>query len=150
MKEFGEHYVRGLGMSARNNALAYGYSITATASFGMLAHSAGPLSVLRIFVFVAGNGVAFAGVNSLVTRGYRERVEEEPPLVVALSTSFSILSISAAVGLVALLGWAVGGWVAWFLGAMLGTWIYLSVSALEMAVARTLHLTVADRDPQYR
>ena len=43
MNDFGEHYRRGLGMSARNNALAYGYSITATASFGMLVHTDGPI-----------------------------------------------------------------------------------------------------------
>ena len=150
MREFGEHYVRGLGMSARNNALAYGYSITATASFGMLAHTDGPLSVLKVFVFVTGGGVAFASINALVTRGYRQRVEQEPPVIVALSTSFSVLSISAAVGLALLLGWALGGWAAWLLAALLGTWMYLSVSALEMAIARTLHLTVAEGDPQHR
>jgi hypothetical protein len=33
-----------LGMSARNNALAYGYSITVTASFGVLALTAKPVS----------------------------------------------------------------------------------------------------------
>jgi hypothetical protein len=150
MKEFSEHYVRGLGMSARNNALAYGYSITATASFGMLAHTDGPLSVLRIFAFVIGSGIAFAGVNALVTRGYRQRVEEEPPVVVALSTSLSVVSISASVALALLLGWGLGGWVAWLLVALLGTWLYLSISALEMALARTLHLTVAEGHPKHR
>jgi hypothetical protein len=109
MREFGEHYLRGLGMSARNNALAYGYSVAATASFGMLAHTDGPLTVLHIFMFIVGNGIAFAGINALVTRGFRHRVEREPPVVVALSTSLSVVSISAAVGLVALLGWGLGG-----------------------------------------
>lgn len=33
-------------------------------------------------------------------------------MVVALSTSFSAVSISAAVGLAGLLGWAIGGWMA--------------------------------------
>ena len=103
MKEFGEHYRRGLGMSARNNALAYGYSVTATASFGMLAHTAGPMSILRIFMFVLGSGIAFAGVNALVTRGFRQRVEEEPPVVVALATAFALVSISAGVGIAAVM-----------------------------------------------
>jgi hypothetical protein len=150
MREFAEHYVRGLGMSARNNALAYGYSITVTASFGVLAHTDGPLSLLKIFVFVGGSGGAFAGINALVTRGYRQRVEQEPPVIVALSTSFSFISVSVAVGLAALLGWGIGGWGAWLLGALLGTWMYLSVSALEMAVARALHITVGDVDPEHR
>jgi hypothetical protein len=137
-------------MSARNNALAYGYSIAATASFGMLVHTDGPPSVLRIFMFVLGNGIAFAGVNALVTRGFRQRVEQEPPVVVALSTSLAAVSISAAVGMVLLFGWGVGGWVAWLLGALLGTWAYLSIAALEMALARTLHLTVGEGDPAHR
>jgi hypothetical protein len=150
MSEFGEHYWRGLGMSARNNALAYGYSVTATASFGMLAHTDGPLSVLHVFMFVVGSGIAFAGVNALVTRGYRQRVEQEPPVVTALASSFAVVSVSAAVALTTLLGWAVGGWLAWLLGAVLGTWLYLSISAAEMALSRTLHLAVGDEDPEKR
>jgi hypothetical protein len=137
-------------MSTRNNALAYGYSITTTASFGMLVHVDGPMSVLKIFMFVIGAGVAFAVVNAVVTRGFRQRVEREPPVVVALATSFSVLSMSAGVGLVALLGWALGGWVAWLLAALLSSWTYLSIGALEMAIARALHLTVGDVDPDER
>lgn len=136
MREFGEHYVRGLGMSASSNALAYGYSITSTASFGMLVHTDGPLSVLRIFMFVLGAGIAFAAVNALVTGGFRRRAGEEPPVVVSLATSLSLLSISAGVGVAALIGWAVGGWAAWLLGSLLPTWTYLSIGALEMATAR--------------
>jgi hypothetical protein len=150
VREFARHYLRGLGMSARNNALAYGYSVAVTASFAMLAHTDGPATVLRIFVFVVGASIAFAAVNALVTRGFRERVEREPPVVVSLATSFSILSISAAVGLAGLLGWGVGGWVAWLLGSLLPTLAYLSIGALEMALARSLHLTVGNRHPDKR
>lgn len=150
MREFGEHYVRGLGMSVHNNALAYGYSVTVTLSVAVLMHTDGPATVLRIFVFLVGSGIAFAGVNALVTRGFRERVDEEPPLVLSLSTSLSLVSMCAGVGLVLLLGWGVGGWVAWLLGALLGSWMYLSVSALEMALARTLHLTVGAEDFEQR
>jgi hypothetical protein len=135
-------------MSVSSNALAYGYSVTATAGFAMLSHTDGPISVLRIFCFVVGACLAFAGVNAVVTRGFRERVEREPPLVLALSTSLSLFSVSVAVALVALLGWALGGWAAWLLGALLGTWLYLSVTALEMALARTLHITVGSSEPK--
>ena len=150
MKEFGAHYWRGLGMSARNNALAFGYSVTTTASFVMLAHTAGRISVLRIFMFVVGSGIAFAGVNAVVTRGFRQRVEQEPPVVVALATAFAVVSMSAGVGLAALIGWGVGGWIAWLLGSLLPTWAYLSIAALEMALARVLHLTVAEEPPHKR
>lgn len=137
-------------MSARNNALAYGYSVSATSSFGMLVHTDGPLSVLRVFMFVLGSGIAFAGVNALVTRGFRQRVEQEPPVVVALASSFGVLSISASVAFTTLLGSTVGGAIAWLLGALFGTWLYLSISAAEMAVSRTLHLAIGDEDPEKR
>jgi hypothetical protein len=150
MKEFGEHYVRGLGMSARNNGTAFGYSVTATAAFGMLLHTDGPFTVLKIFMFVVGSGLAFAGINALVTRGFRQRVEQEPPVVVALATAFALVSISVGVGLAALIGWGLGGWGAWLLGSLLPTWAYLSIAALEMALARVLHLTVADEPPHQR
>jgi len=147
VRRFTEHYVRGLGMSARNNALAFGYSITSTASFAVLAKTASPATVGHIFMFVIGAGIAFAGVNALVTRGFRSRVDTEPPLVMALATSLSILSISAGVGIAALLGEVIGGWLAWLLGPLLATWTYLGVAALEVATARTLHITVGDEDP---
>jgi hypothetical protein len=150
MEQFREHYVRGLGMAARNNALAYGYSVTATGSFGILTEIDGPSSVGRIFLFVAGAGIAFAALNALVTRGYRQRVDQEPPVVVALATSFSLVSSAAAVGVAGLLGWALGGWVAWLLGSLLPTWAYIAVSALEIALSRNLHLAVGDADPEER
>ena len=150
MERFREHYVRGLGLSARNNALAFGYSVTATGTFGVLTATDGPTRVGRIFLFILGAGVAFAVVNAAVTRGFRQRVESEPPVVVALATSFSVVSTSAAVGVAALLGSTVGGGVAWLVSSLLATWIYLGLSALEIALARNVHLTVSDVDPKNR
>jgi MFS family permease len=150
MRRFGEHYVRGLGMATRNNGLAYGYSITATASFGILVRTDPPPTVGRIFLFVVASGIAFAVVSALVTEGFRRRVEREPPVVVALATSFAMVSTSAGVGVAALVGWVVGGWPAWFLGGLLPTWCYLAVAALEVALSRGLHEAVGDVDPEER
>ena len=150
MREFAEHYVRGLGMSARNNTLAYGYSIATTGSFAMLLHTDGPIDVLRIFMFVLGCSLAFAAVNALVTRVFQQRAKQEPPVVVSLATSLSFISISAAVAVAALLGWGLGGWLAWLLAGLLATWAYLSIGALEMAIARTAHLAAGDKKPEER
>jgi hypothetical protein len=49
-----------------------------------------------------------------------------------------------------LLGPAVDGWGAWLLGSLLPAWAYLAVSALEIALSRTLHVTVSDTDPAER
>ena len=52
----------------------------------------------RIFLFILGASLPFALVNVLVTRGFRQRFPDEPGVVIALATSFSALSIAAAVG----------------------------------------------------
>ena len=150
MSSFLDDYVRGLGMSVRNNALAYGYSITATASFGVLTQSAGPASIGHIFLFVAGAGLAFAVVNAVVTRGFRRSVESEPAVVLALGTAMSVFSVSVGVGVATLLGEFVGGWLSWLLGALLATWAYLAVAALEIALSKTLHLKVGEDGPEER
>ena len=150
MRRFGDHYVRGLGMATRNNGLAYGYSITATASFAVLQRTDAPDSVPRIFLFVLANGLAFAVVSALVTRGFRRRVDREPPVVVALATAFAVVSTSAGVGIAALLGWWIGGSSAWFIGALLSTWAYLSIAAIEIALSRGLHEAVGEVAPEER
>ena len=106
MRRFGEPYVRGRGMATRNNGLAHGYSITATASFGVLYRSAAPATVGRMFLFVLGTGIAFAVVNALVTPGFRRRVERAPPVVMALATSFALSP--RAPGSASPLGWPGG------------------------------------------
>jgi hypothetical protein len=150
MSQFTEDYLRGLGLSTRNNALAYGYSITATAAFAVLSETARPADIGRIFLFVVGASIAFATVNAVVTRGFRARVQSEPPVVVALATSLGILSISAGVGAAALLGIIFRDWPSWLLTGILSTWIYLSVAALEVATARALHINLGENDPEDR
>ncbi len=150
MRGFREHYSRGLGMAARNNALAFGYSIAASASFAILDRTAHDPSVFHIFLFVIGASLGFSGVNALVTRGYRERVEQEPPVVVALATSLAVLSVSVAAGVAGLIGWVVGGWVAWLTGSLLATLAYLAIAALEMALARGLHEVAGTEDLEQR
>jgi hypothetical protein len=77
-------------------------------------------------------------------------VKEESPVVQALATSFSVRSISGAAGAAALIGWAIGGWMARGLGSLLAAWTYLSVAALQVAPARALHVTVGNRRPEKR
>ena len=133
------HYLRGLGISTRSNSLAYGYSVAITASFGAVYRLAGSPDVGELFVFVAGAGVAFALVNAAITRGFRRRMPDEPAVVIALGTSFSIVSISAALGTACLIAWALDGYLAWGLGAFAATLVYLLAVGAEMAVAGEIH-----------
>jgi hypothetical protein len=145
-----DHYLRGLGISTRNNALAYGFSISVTATFGVLQYLDGPGDVPRIMLFVVGSALPFPVLNALVTRGFRRRVDREPPLVLAVGTSLSLFSIAAAVGLAALIAWAVRGWGAWIASPFAATVVYLLASAAEVAAGRGLHAVAGTENLEKR
>jgi hypothetical protein len=127
--------LRGFGISVRNNHLAYGYSVAMTASFGILAHTDGRTSVLHVAMFAVGPSVAFAATNAVVTRGYRERAPQQGPLVLALGSSLSVLSVGGATAVAGLAGWLLGGWAGWLVGSLLATVVYLVLSAAEAELA---------------
>ena len=62
-------YKRGLHASVRNNASAYGFSVTITASFGLLTSALGTPTALEIFAFAGGAVAAFALVEFVLSRG---------------------------------------------------------------------------------
>jgi hypothetical protein len=132
-----EHFVRGVGESARHNSLAYGYSLALTGAFGVLSvldHT----TVARIFLFGLGGSLAFTIINPLVTRGFTYRVEGEPPIVLSLGTSFGFFSVTSSVGLAALASWLLSGWLAWLVGTFVASAGYLVLSALQFVLARGL------------
>ena len=137
-----DHFSRGLGESARTNGLAYGYSVALTGAYIVLQAGARSPDVVDAFLFGLGASITFALAGALVTRGFRQRVEREAPVVLALGTALGILSISAATGSCALLTVVSKGHVAWFLGPLVASAVYLLVSALELLLARGVH-TVA-------
>ena len=133
----GLHYVHGLHTSARGNAPAYGYSVTITASFGILSALKGSPGVAEIFLFAAGAIAGFALVEAIVTGGFRHGLEDEPTEVKALGGSISVLSVGGALagtlGIGTLLGTA-----AWPLGSFTATVLYLCFYALEISIAEWL------------
>ena len=73
-----EHLVRGLASSTRHNALAYGYSLTTTGSFGLLAALADAPSVLYVFLFGIAGSLTFMLATVGLTQGFTlGRAEEE-------------------------------------------------------------------------
>ena len=133
-----EHVIRGLGASTRHNALAYGYSLAITGSFAVLVYSAPPTRPLEIFLFALGGAASFTIATAATTRGFRQRVREEPPIVRAIGSSLGFVSISGAIAAAWLLGWALGGWAAWLVGGLAASGVYLVLSALELAFARVM------------
>jgi hypothetical protein len=135
---FGDNYLRGLHASARENVSAYGYSVTITASFGLLSVTEGSPGVLAIFLFAAGAILAVALVEAIASGGFRHRLEEEPSRVRALGGSISFPSVGLALAAILLVGYLVSGLLAWPLGSFLATLLFLLVFALELGLAELL------------
>ena len=132
------HYLRGLGISTRNNTIAYGYSVGSTSTFAIVDdfHRA---SVADIFLFIVGSCVPFTLANVLVTKGFRRRFADEPGVVIALATSFSVVSVAAAVGAGTLVAWAAPHWPAWVAAPFAFTVVYLAAVGAETSVAAARH-----------
>lgn len=132
------HFHRGLGESTRHNALAYGYSLAATGAFGILSVEARSPHVLDIFLFAIGAASTFTIANAALTKGFRVRVREEPPIILALGTAFGLGSIIGALGGTWLIAWALGGWLAWLVGPFVASAVYLVLTGAELLLARIL------------
>jgi MFS family permease len=133
------HYRRGLGTALRHNQVAYGYSATTTALFGIIERESGGPETGQCFLFVRGAGVAFAIVNAAITKWFSERLPREPTEVVALGTAISLVSMAAALGLGALVAWWLGPWLAWPLAPLVSSVGFVLLAGVEMGVAGYVH-----------
>jgi|SRR5215218_2779179 len=120
-RDFGRRYLHGLHHSARENVSAYGYSVTITATFGLLSVIVGSPSVLDVFLFASGAVLGVALVETVASGGFRHRLEEEPSRIQALGGSISFFSVGLALLAVLLVGQLVDGLLSWLLGSFLAT-----------------------------
>jgi hypothetical protein len=131
------HFVRGMGESTRHNSFAYGYSLALGGSFGVL-ELQNRTTVPSLVLFGIAGALPFSILNPLVTRGYRKRVEGEPPIVLSLGSSFGFVSVAGAIGVAIFFGWVLGGWVAWLVGSFCASSTYLLLTGFEFVLARGL------------
>ncbi|WP_245901157.1 hypothetical protein [Prauserella shujinwangii] len=129
--------MREIRLSLRNNSGAYGFSVLITCALAMLNSQLGMPATAHIFLFVVGAVVSFLAVEALATRGFRRSLGgDEQTKVVALGSSFSVVSISLGVGATALCGLFLPVAPAWFAGSFAASTTYLLLNGLEMTVAR--------------
>jgi uncharacterized membrane protein len=145
-----EHFTRGLGESTRTNGLAYGYSVLITSTFGVVHALDGGPDVVQCVLFAVGTSIVFAVLGAIVTRGFQQRVEREPPVVVSLAAALSIISICTALGAAILVSWAVRGSYAWFAAPLAASAVYLVASGFESALARGVHAVVGTDNLEQR
>lgn len=90
-----------------------------------------------MFLYAAGIIAGVTLVEAVASRGFRVRMRGEPADVIALGSSFSFASVGLAVGVAALTGTILDSWLAWLLGPLLASSVYVIASGVEMALART-------------
>jgi hypothetical protein len=133
---FGRLFERGVNAATGGNILAYGYSVTITAAFGILANIWGLPGVFHIFAFALGAILAFTAIVAVVSGGFQQALEDEPISIKVLGSAFAFLSVGFALAVALVIGWLLpGGFVAWPVGAFLTTGAYVGSVGLEMAVA---------------
>ena len=128
-------YRRGLQTSVRNNAAAYGYSVTVTLTLAALSAELGSPNVGQVFLFGAGAVAGFVIVEGAATSFFRHRVRGEPAQVVVIGSALGFASVGLGVGAATLSGELIDGGAAWAIGPFLGTVAYLLVVGAEMALA---------------
>ncbi|HET7327747.1 MAG TPA: hypothetical protein VFJ14_10745 [Nocardioidaceae bacterium] len=134
-------FTDGVRSSLRDNATAYGYSVSITAAFALVSNTHGKAGfALHVLMFAAGAAVAFFVVELVASRMFARVAGGELERVVLIGGAVDVLSILAAVG--SAVGLArIPGVAAWSLTAAGVTTVFLLVGGLDVLIARRL-----DRD----
>ncbi|WP_141921298.1 hypothetical protein [Halopolyspora algeriensis] len=131
-----EVYGRGVRTALRNNATAYGFSISITAAYGLVTGSNGTATAWETMAFALGAAVAFVLVGLVFIVRFREGSLGEGGQVETMSGAIDLMSVIAAVAVAFGLS-RIPGFFGWPLTA-LGTVItYLMVGGLDVLLARS-------------
>lgn len=133
----GRDLLHGLNESVMGNSQAFGFSITVTVTFGLLATVEGPPSTLELFGFALCAVAAFSLLNLIVFVLVHRRPETDPPQRALLAgTATDFLAVGAAIGAAYALTSVLSGWLVWMLVPFLAGLVYVLVQSVELAVGR--------------
>lgn len=135
---------RALSTSVHGNSQAFGFSITVTASFGMLTHLEGPPASAEIIYFAIAAAAAIAGLEAAVSRGFRVKAVHSPSRVQMLGTAMNMLSVAGALALALLAAEIVAGTPAWPTAGFVAALGYVALEAAELLVAEAIQSARGD------
>ncbi len=136
---------RGLHTSVVDNSSAFGFSITITASFGVIQLMLGSPQLAEIFGFAVAAAVAFTVLQAAASGGFRRTPEAAPREVVMLGTALNFVSVGVGVGVATLVAVVFSSAIAWPLGAFLAASSYVLTEALEITAAARVERMLGDR-----
>ena len=130
----GTHYRRNLRAAVGLTAGPYCYTLTLWATGAVLTDTHGIPTALSAAAFVVGAVLAFATVGISAFGGLREHLTREQGHEL-LWGSAQIFSVGLSVGAAALVGYYVGGFIAWPLTGFLITALFLLTVGAESTSA---------------
>ncbi|HVT00270.1 MAG TPA: hypothetical protein VHE08_07120 [Solirubrobacterales bacterium] len=126
----GESQARALSAVLRGSAIPYGYALTVLAAHSIISHRHGPPDVYDIALFIVGALAGFGALGMLARArplddlevGHREMIGVGMANVLAIGVAFAGVTVVSLVH----------GRIAWALGAGVATYLYLSITTLEV------------------
>jgi hypothetical protein len=121
-----------LGTIVSASAAPYGYTVSLWSSGALLIHYRGNPTVGDVFLFAAGALAGFALLGLRVRPVLQASGPIEGPGERVITGALHWFSVGAAVGAVALIA-EIPSWVAWPLGSLTATTLFLLCSSLQLA-----------------
>lgn len=141
----GDQFRAALGTIVSASATPYGYTISLWSSGALLIRLHGLPTVAEIYLFLTGALAGFSLVGLFAHGALRTRVPVSPGQGHVLTGLLHWFSVGLAVGSVALVA-EVPTWIAWFLGSLIATSVYLLATSLQLALV-TARAARANPDP---
>ncbi|NGO67524.1 hypothetical protein [Streptomyces boncukensis] len=140
-------YGRGVRTALRDNATAYGFSISITAAYGLATGARGTATAEETVGFALGSALAFLLVGLVFLVVFRRAGLAEGEQETTLGGIIDVLSVAVAV--TAAYGLSrVPGFAAWPLTGLGTVTAYLLAGGLDVVLARLTarHITLGERD----
>lgn len=131
-----EVFGRGVRTALRNNATAYGFSISITTAYGLVTGAQGPSGAVDTIAFAVGAAVAFVVIGAVFVAASPAGSLGESGQVATISGGIDLLAVIAAVAAAFGLSRLTSFW-AWPLTGVGTVLAYLLVGGLDILVARS-------------
>lgn len=131
-----EIYARGVRTALRNNATAYGFSITITVSYGLITGPRSMVTASQTAAFGAGAAVGFVLVGAIFAALSSRGSLPESTQTMVISGVIDVLSVASAIAVAFGLSQLTGFWI-WPLTGAAAVITYLLIGGLDVLLARS-------------
>ena len=136
--------VRGMRSTVGRESTTFGFSILASATFGVLQVTQGSPDLPRVFVYAAGAVMSFTLLEGLLSSGFRRPMPQHKTQTLALGTSLNIVSVLGALTGAWLVSASFTHLTTWLVAPFVAGIVYLVIESLEDALAERILVRSGD------